>query len=63
MTFCKILAETQNGKKAVTAIEEYEKFSSVPRYSVVVSVDGIAVDVIRAAKTTWKKRFREETEA
>lgn len=63
MTFCKILSEMQNGKKTVTAIEEYEKFSSVPRYSVVVSVDGIAVDVIRTAKTTWKKRFREETEA
>ena len=50
MTFCKILAEAQNGKKTVTAIEEYEKFSSAPRYSVVVSVDGIAVDVIRAVQ-------------
>lgn len=59
MTFCKILAEQQTGKETITAYEHHDKFSVVPRYSVVVSRDGIALSETKAAKTTWRKKFRE----
>lgn len=59
MTFCKTIAEHQTGRETVTAYESYEKFCSVPRYSVVVSRDGIAMSETKVARTTWKRRFRE----
>lgn len=58
MTICKILAEKTVGDKTVTAYENYDKFSNVPYYEIVVSQDSFAVEVIKTAKTTWKKRFR-----
>lgn len=59
MTFCKLLAQHQTGRYTVSAYQETDKFCSVPRYSVVVSRDGIGLHLTKAAKTTWRKKFRE----
>lgn len=59
MTFCTLLAQQQTGRYTVSAYQETEKFCSVPRYSVTVSIDGIGLIETRAAKTTWRKKFHE----
>lgn len=61
MTFCKVLKESKVGQDTVTAYENYDKFCPVPRYEIVVSRDGIAYNVERAAKTTWRRKFKELT--
>jgi len=62
MTFCKQLKTTTVGKDTVTAWKLVDKFCAVPRYEITVSRDGIAHTVEKAAKTTWKRKFRELTE-
>lgn len=62
MTFCKQLKTAAVGKDTVTAWELVDKFCAVPRYEITVSRDGIAHTVEKAAKTTWKRKFRELTE-
>lgn len=63
MTFCNLLGSkrTERGGVAyhITAYEEFDKFSAVPRYSVYVSHsdDCIVFETWKASKTTWKKRF------
>lgn len=58
MTFCRILKEeTTPSGKTISAYENVEKYETVPTYKIIISVDGIAVDVIPAARTTWKKAF------
>lgn len=57
MTFCKILKEAEKDGKTVTAYEKTEKYSAVPYYQIVISKDSRTIDVIKTAKTTWKKQF------
>ena len=59
MTIYTELATKQSGNKVITARKKQGKFSSVYEYEVIVSVDGMATDVIPAARTTWKKKFKE----
>lgn len=61
MTVCKVLAEKISGEYKIAAYENYDKDSRLPRYEIVKSKDGFGVEVVRAAKTTWKKRFNELT--
>lgn len=61
MTFCKQLKTAKIGSETITAYENYEKFSAVPYYEIIVSREEIAIDVIRTAKTTWKRKFKELT--
>ena len=60
MTICKVLAEkeTRNGR-TITVTECADKPYFVPYYEIVESVDGIAINVTRTARTTWKKKFAE----
>lgn len=60
MTFCKILKEeTTPSGKTISAYENIEKYETVPSYQIIISVDGIAVDVIPAARTTWARKFKQ----
>ena len=61
MTFCKQLKSATVGLDTVTAWELQDKFCAVPRYEITVDRDGIVHTVEKAAKTTWKKKFREMT--
>lgn len=61
MTISKCLATASKGKDDFTVYESYEKFSAVPHYEIVVSRDGIGYQVIKTAKTTWRKKFKELT--
>lgn len=59
MTICKVLATAKRDEDTISAYELWDKFSAVPRYEITVSRDGIARLIQPAAKTTWKKRFKE----
>jgi len=60
MTFCKILKEkTTPSGKTISAWENVEKFSSVPYYEIVIAENGIAREVIPAARTTWARKFNQ----
>ena len=59
MTFCKVLAEKTSGEYKIVAYENHDKDSRLPRYEIVKSKDGFGVESVRAARTTWKKRFNE----
>ena len=59
MTPCNILAEKTKDGKQITAYKKYDKFSKSPRYEIVISKDGFATEIIKTAKTTWKRRFNE----
>lgn len=59
MTFCEKLASGKAGKYDVSAWKLTDKESKRPRYEITVSADGIELYTIKAAKTTWKKRFAE----
>lgn len=59
MTVCNLLAEkTKDGRK-ISAWKNYDKFCSVPRFEITISKDGIALETIKTARTTWKKKFNE----
>ena len=57
MTFYEILSEKEKAGKTITAYRKTEKFSRVASYEIVTSKDGIAIDIEKAARTTWKKKF------
>ena len=59
MTVCELLAERQSGADRITAWRCIDKGSTVPRYEITVSRDGIAYRTEKAARTTWKKKFKE----
>lgn len=59
MTFCKILAETKKGNKAITAYEKTDKYNCLPEYEIVLSKNSIGYLVIKTAKTTWKRKYNE----
>ena len=60
MTFCKILREkTTPGGLTVAAYENIDKYSSVPYYEIVIAENGIAREVIPAARTTWARKFNQ----
>ena len=58
MTICKVLKTAQRDKDEITAYEKtsFEGFTS---YEIVISRDGYARLVEKAARTTWKKKFQE----
>lgn len=62
MTFCKVLAEKRVDDDMVIAYELIDKYDAAPRYEIVISKDSIARLVIKTAKTTWKRKFKELTE-
>ena len=58
MTLCKRLAAgTLPDGKMVEAWERTDKNAVAPRYEVVISRDGISMEVIPAARTTWEKKY------
>lgn len=59
MTICKLLAEAQNGRDTISAYQEWDKYSAVPKHIIVVSRDGISLSVQPTARTTWRKKFKE----
>ena len=59
MTFSKVLAQGKRGKYDVIALESTEKYSSVPHYEIIVADDNFAFEVVKTARTTWKKKFKE----
>jgi hypothetical protein len=59
MTVCKLLAEKGKDGKTISAWENLDKYSRVPYYEITVSRDSIAYQVIKTARTTWKKKFKE----
>ena len=62
MTICKKLASAEKHGKEIEAWEKHDEYSLSPRYEITISRDGIAEDVIKAAKTTWKRKFVELVE-
>ena len=63
MTFCKILKTAVKDGKTITAEEKTDKYSVLPYYQIVIADEnGLAIDVIKTAKTTWKKQFNKLTE-
>lgn len=61
MTVCKLLAEKTKDDKTISAWEKYDKFSVNPRYEITVSKNNVVQEVVRTARTTWRKRFNEFT--
>ena len=61
MTICKLLAEAEKNGKTISVYENVDKFSACPYYEISISKDGIAYEVIKTAKTTWKRKFNELT--
>jgi len=61
MTISKVLATAKNGKDDITVYESYEKYSVTPYYEIVISRNGFATEVIKTARTTWRKKFNELT--
>ena len=59
MTVCTTLAEKRKGGKVITASKRIDKDSTICEYTITVSENGFSVDVIKTAKSTWKKRFNE----
>ena len=62
MTFYRTLKRENKNGKTVTAYEKTEKFSNVPEYEIVVSENGLGYEVIKAARTTWKNKFKKVLE-
>jgi len=61
MTVVKQLASDERNGIAVTATENWDKFSSVPYYEISVARGSMAFLVIKTARTTWRRKFREVT--
>lgn len=61
MTVVKQLASDERNGIAVTATENWDKYSSVPYYEISVARDSMAFIVIKTAKTTWRRKFKEVT--
>lgn len=59
MTFSERLAEATSNGKTVTAYKSIDKYASIYTYEITVANNGIAFEVIPAAKTTWKKKYNE----
>ena len=59
MTFCKVLKEVEcDDGMTVTALENTEKFETVPYYEIHESKDGIAWYVTKCTRTTWRRAFK-----
>lgn len=60
MTICKQLASATDGKITVEAYEERDKHTNfnVPEYFIAIVRDGIAYSVRKAARTTWRKAYK-----
>ena len=61
MTVVKQLAREEKNGVAVTATENWDKFTTVPYYEISVSKGSMAYIVIKTARTTWRRKFREVT--
>ena len=59
MTIVKQLAREDKNGVAVTATENWDKFTTVPYYEISVSKDSMAYIEIKTARTTWRRKFRE----
>lgn len=59
MTFYKTLKRETVGGREVTAYEFTQKYETAPGYEIVISEDGFGVDVYKAARTTWKRKFNQ----
>ena len=57
MTFCVKLAEKTQGDYRISAWEETEKFETIPTYSIMIEKNDTVYEVIKCARTTWKRRF------
>ena len=57
MTFCKKLKETTINGKTITAMECTEKYAAAPEYMIIKSENGIGLETIKAARTTWRKKY------
>ena len=58
MTFCKTLKSENKNGKTVTAYEKTEKNAAAPEYEIVISIGSLGYQVIPAARTTWKNKFK-----
>ena len=58
MTFCKELASKETSRGTATAWELWDKYDSAPRYEITISLDSIAYEVIKTAKTTWRRALK-----
>ena len=63
MTLCKQLASAKKDGYDISVYESIDKFETVSRYEITIEKDGIAYDVIKTAKTTWKRKFKELIES
>lgn len=61
MTFYKTLATAEQDGKTITAYEKTEKYSTAKQYVITVARDSIAIEEIKTARTTWRKKFAELT--
>lgn len=59
MTFCKRIAKAAKNGYEIEAWENVDKYSAIPYYEITIGKDGIAYQVIKTAKTTWKRKFKE----
>ena len=57
MTFCDRLMSRKKGEKIITAWRLMDKNAQTFRYEITVSVDGIAQEAIKTARTTWRRKF------
>ena len=58
MTFYEQLKQEQRAGKVITAYRCIEKCETVPSYRITVARNGKTEEVYKAARTTWKKKFR-----
>lgn len=59
MTVYKTLkTETRHGV-TVTAWEAWDKYDRLPRYEITVARGPICSEAIKAARTTWSKKYNE----
>lgn len=64
MTVTEILKSGKTARgKDITASVSIDKYSSVKRYEITISKDGIAWYTVPCAKTTWKKKYTTEQES
>ena len=61
MTFSKVLAETVKNGKEIRAYESIDKYETVPYYEIVICSVGnpFAESVVKTARTTWKRKYKE----
>lgn len=60
MTFCEVLARSPLGDgREVIASKEVDAWTGRVSYAVMVCRGSVAYEVIRTARTTWKKKFAE----